>query len=121
LTARLETGAARAWERLLSRTGGLVTLKRGSLTTSDVRAITGNTLLKVTTDEGPRTIRTDKDFLILAEEYLIDGEAVEPVRADRITTAGGVIYELLPYGDEDIYRWSDEYHIGYRIHTKRIS
>lgn len=123
---RMETAMGRLATRMLGRVGSTVTLKRGStLTTPDVPTVLGNQLLKVTNDEGlQQTFRTDKDFFIRPAEYLIDGVAVEPERGDKIVeTISGVeaVYELLPYGDEPIYRWADEFRTIYRIHTKRKS
>jgi hypothetical protein len=120
----METAMERLSERLTGRIGTTVTLRRGSFTTTLVPTVLGNQLLKITGDDGAsQTVRTDKDFLIRSTEYLIDAEAVEPERGDRIeetidgTTA---VYEVLPYGDEKEFRWADEWRKVYRIHTKRI-
>jgi hypothetical protein len=124
MTSRLETGMERLRDRMLSRGGKTVTLQRGSQTTSGVTALLGTQLLKVTDSDGnPQTIRTDKDFLISRTDYQFGSVAVEPLRQDKILeTIDGTTatYELLPYGDEPIYRWADEFRKVYRIHTKRI-
>jgi hypothetical protein len=124
MASRLETAAERLQERMLSRASVTVTLKRGSLSTSSVSAVVGNQLLKVTDSDGnPQTIRTDKDFMIARTAYLIGGTAVEPQKGDRIVEtidSAEATYEVLPYGDEKEWRWSDEYRKTYRIHTRRV-
>jgi hypothetical protein len=120
----METGMERLRDRLMARNSKTVTIIRGALSTTGVPTMLGSQLLKVTSAEGePQTIRTDKDFLIAKGDYEIGTVAVEPLRGDRIVeTIDGVeaTYELLPYGDEPIYRWADEYRKVYRIHTKRV-
>lgn len=121
---RMETAMERLYARQTGRIGTTVTLRRGSLETTLVPTVLGSQLLKITAEEGTsQTVRTDKDFFILATEYLIDAAAVEPERGDRITEViDGVtaVYEVLPYGDEKEFRWADEFRKVYRIHTKRI-
>jgi len=119
----MEAAYERGWDRIVARNGVAVTLRRGSnLETTDVPAVLGNQLLKVTDAEGiPQTIRTDKDFLIRRLEYKFATVPVEPIRGDKIVeTIDGeeCVYHVLPYGDEPVYRWADEFKKVYRIHTK---
>jgi hypothetical protein len=120
----METAMERLYARQVGRVGTTVTIQRGSLSTTLVPTVLGSQLLKIAGDEGTtQTVRTDKDFFILATDYLIDAEAVEPERHDRIVeTIDGVtaVYEVLPYGDEKEFRWADEFRKVYRIHTKRV-
>lgn len=124
MTSRMETAMERGWTRLSGRIGKTVTLKRGATTTTGVTAVLGSQLLRVESSDGsPQTIRTDKDFLIHRDDYQFNAVAVEPLRGDRIVETINDVdstYELLPYGNEPVYRWSHEFRNLYRIHTKRV-
>lgn len=55
-----------------------------------------------------------RDFLILASSL-----AFEPETGDRILY-NGVTHEVLSLGSGGCWRWSDDYHILRRVHTKEI-
>jgi hypothetical protein len=56
---------------------------------------------------------------------VLGGLKAVPLPGDRIeeTDAEGVTrtYEVLPASQEPCWRWSDVYHLLYRIHTKLVS
>jgi hypothetical protein len=65
-----------------------------------------------------------RDFLILAEDLVLDGTVVLPVRGDRIReTQGGkvYVYEVVAPGNEPCWRYSDPFRKTLRIHTKHIA
>jgi hypothetical protein len=104
-------------KKYMSRT---VTYQRGN-NTVDVQATIGRTIFR--TDDGyGAAVRTEsRDFLITAADLVIDGAAVLPERGDQIretVDAQVFIYEVLAPGDEQHFRYSDQYRRTLRIHTK---
>lgn len=101
-----------------------VTYARG-LDSVDVRATYGKKLLKLSDGQGGTRMEwTDMDFLIDAADLVLGGESIEPARGDAIyLIAGDVVqqFEVAPYGDEPPWRWSDPYHLKYRIHAKHVA
>lgn len=65
-----------------------------------------------------------RDFLVRAQDLVILAAEITPARGDKVQeTIDGVVYtyEVLPFGGEPLWRWSDETKITRRIHTKLIS
>jgi hypothetical protein len=97
--------------------------RRGALQTS-VQATIGRTLLKL--DDaygGVRMEWTDRDFLIHASDLVLGGSVVTPERGDQIRESAGVntaVYEVMAYGGEPPWRYSDPFGTVLRIHTKFI-
>lgn len=86
-----------------------------------LQAVVGRTLLKL--DDGfggVRMVWTDRDYLIEANDLMINGSTVLPRRGDRIVADDGT-YEVLAPGGEPEWRWSDPCHRILRIHTKKVS
>lgn len=120
--SRMQDAMARLWARQSARNGVTVAYSRKA-DTANFTALIGSTLLRVMDMTGAvRTVRTDRDFLIAVAAFKpVFGE---PKESDRISeTINGVtaVYEVLPYGDEPGFRYSDEFRTVYRIHAKRIS
>lgn len=94
------------------------------VSTVTVQATVGRTLLKLDDGYGGVMMQwTDRDFLIRAEDLVIDGQAVLPQRGDTIhEVQSGVTYtyEVLAPGKEPVWKWSDLYRSLLRIHTKQI-
>lgn len=109
---------------LMQNAADLVTYARG-YDSVDVLAVYGQKLLK-THDQfgGIRMEWTDLDFIIVAADlHFGDGVPLTPARGDLVytTVAAGVqVYEVLPFGNDPPWRWSDPYNLMYRIHTKHI-
>lgn len=99
---------------LLQWFGVTVTLKRGGRTTEDVPATWSRPPEEIDL-EGMPTKLTNRVYRIAVAAYVINGEAVEPRRADVITeTINGVetCFEVLPTDvspaferDGDGYQW----------------
>lgn len=63
------------------------------------------------------------DFLITADDLILDSSTVKPVIGDKITeTIDSVdyVYEVLNLAGDGCYRYSDPDCLTYRIHTKLI-
>ena len=90
-----------------------------------VSATFGQKLLK-THDQfgGIRMEWTDLDFIIIASElHFEDGILITPTRGDLVyvtVVSEMQAYEVLPFGNEPCWRWSDPYNLQYRIHTKHV-
>ena len=65
-----------------------------------------------------------RDFLIHTADLILGDEPTLPVAGDTIeeTTDGQtVIYEVMAFGDEPCFRYTDPYHTRLRIHTKHVT
>jgi hypothetical protein len=101
-----------------------VTYQRGTDSVT-LQASYGAKLLKI--DDGMGGIRlewTDQDFKFLAADFHFPyGDTIEPKRGDLVhATINGQVetFEVLPFGSEPPWRWSDPYHVNIRVHTKHI-
>jgi hypothetical protein len=89
-----------------------------------VQATVGRTLLKL--DDGYGGVRmewTDRDFLIQTADLILGAALVTPERGDRIRETVGAntsVYEVMAYGGEPPWRFSDPFGKLLRIHTKFI-
>jgi len=79
-----------------------------------VSATFGKTDYEVADDYGLKIGASIYDFLILATDL-----GLEPEVGDVIA-ANGRKYEVLDFGTEGCWRWSDPYRTTMRIHTKDI-
>lgn len=89
------------------------------------RATFAPKLLKIDDGQGGTRVEwTDMDFLIPARYLVVAGEPIEPSRGHLVyLRAGDVVqkFEVLPYGDEPPWRWSDPHRSMVRVHTKRLA
>lgn len=89
----------------------------------EVQATIGRTLMKL--DDGYGGVRmewTDRDFLIQTADLIL-GAAVLPERGDRVRDTAGAntsIFEVMAYGGEPPWRFSDPFGKLLRIHSKFI-
>jgi hypothetical protein len=101
-----------------------VVYRRGSATVT-LDATVGQTTEKNAIENGIEVRVRMRDYLIAAQDLVLDGEMAEPKRGDRIEdTEGGVTrtYELMnPGAGEKEWRWSGSTHTRMRVHTKQIS
>lgn len=120
----LKDGLAFLTAQLKAHASETVTYARG-YDTVDVQATFGQKLLKL--DDGNGGIRmewTDLDFCVPAADLDFGSGPVEPERGDQIyVTAGSEtqVFEVVPFGSDPPWRWSDPHQSMLRIHTKRIS
>ena len=119
----LEAGQQWLAEQLKEHASRRVTYHRGAEAIA-VQATIGRTLLKL--DDGYGGVRmewTDRDFLIQAADLVLGGAAVTPERGDRITETVGLntsVFEVMAYGGDPPWRYSDPFGKLLRIHTKFI-
>lgn len=102
-----------------------VTYKRGSkFILPDISATVGQTALRIGDEYGGTKVEwTDRDFLIAAEELLVNSQQMYPERGDQIVEVSdgqSYTYEVMAPGPEQVWRWSDPYRTIMRIHTKEI-
>ena len=90
----------------------------------EVQATIGRTVFEAADAYGVVERTESRDFLVLAADLVLGGEAVLPERGDRIREAQGqktYVYEVLAPGKEPPWRWSDDYRQTLRIHTKHVA
>jgi hypothetical protein len=122
----IKNGALLLSQLLKQHASETVTYERVELGTVDVPATFGSKLLR-THDQlgGLRVEWTDLDFIIPAADLVIAGQSIlEPLKGDFIyVTQGQNVqqYEVLPFGYDPPWRWSDPFLINFRIHTKLIA
>lgn len=87
----------------------------------DVRATIGRTVFELDNGSGMITQVESRDFIIAATDLNLSGSALTvPQSGDRIEDAAGLVYEVMPFGTEPVWRWVDGHRIDRRIHTKQI-
>jgi len=117
----LQTGSDWLADQLKTHAGRTVTYRRGTDTVA-VTATIGRTEFEVDDEFGVLRKIESRDFLILAADLVLNGQAVLPERGDEIDeTQGGVTYtyEVMAPGKEPHFRYSDPYRKTLRIHTKQ--
>lgn len=100
-----------------------VTYRRGE-DSVEVKATVGRTTFEQDNADGIILRNEARDYLITAADLILDGDTVLPAIGDRIEETSGditFIYEVLPIGSQQCWRYSDEYRLTLRIHTKLIA
>jgi hypothetical protein len=119
----LEHGASWLADQRRAFMSQTVTYQRGS-DSVDVPASIGQTVFRLTDDYGASTRTVSTDFLISADDLMLNGSPIEPQRGDRIrATLSGITYVqevMAPSSSEPLWRYSDASRATYRIHTKQI-
>jgi len=110
-------------KQILRHAGREVHYRRGSRGVLRIRAAVGRTEFAADDSQGGvRIEHTDRDFLVRAEEFFLDGQLAEPMCGDLIeeyTDRGTFIYEVLPTG-HPVWRYDDPHRQMIRIHAKLI-
>jgi len=99
-----------------------VVYARGA-STVEVPATIGRTEFEVDDGFGVLVRTESRDYLILAEHLVLDGQPALPQRGDRIRETDGsqtVVYEVMTPGKEPPWRYSDPYRKTLRVHTKQV-
>ena len=97
----------------------MVTYQRGQQSVP-VAASIGKTLFSLDDGGGAIIEIESRDYLILAQDLAIR----PPQRGDRIVEeqdGHGIVYEVVPFGSEPCWRWSDLYRRTMRVHTKAVA
>lgn len=119
----LQTGQAWLADQLKEHASRLVLYQRDAAQVG-VQATIGRTLLKL--DDGYGGVRmewTDRDYLIQAADLVLASTQITPQRGDRVLDTVGLItsiYEVMAYGGEPPWRFSDPFGKLLRIHTKFV-
>jgi hypothetical protein len=117
----LQDGQSWLADQLKEHASRQVVYQRGAAQVS-VQATIGRTLLKL--DDGYGGVRmewTDRDYLIQATDLVLSALQIVPERGDRVLdTVAAVtsIYEVMAFGGEPPWRFSDPFGKLLRIHTK---
>ena len=99
-----------------------VTYSRGN-SSVDVQATLGKTDYEVADESGLTVQAVATDFLVAADQLVLDGIRTLPRPGDRIRLADGEqvkVYEVLDLAGGGHYRPSDPYAVTLRIHTKQV-
>lgn len=110
-------------EALEAADGKSITYHRGASSLPLV-AVVGRTLFEEIDESGIVRQVESRDFLVLRERLVMNGEPTLPARGDQIRelVAGrAFVYEVLSRNGEPQYRFSDGHRVRLRIHTKLIA
>jgi hypothetical protein len=119
----LQNGQAWLADQLKEHASRQVVYQRGADQVS-VQATIGRTKMQL--DDGYGGVRiewTDRDYLIQAADLVLNAEQIVPERGDRVLDTNGVvtsIYEVMSFGSEPPWRFSDPFGKLLRIHTKFV-
>jgi hypothetical protein len=105
-------------------TGAFVTLRRGDMTTPEVKYALGKSLADVEQREGEFQRVESRDFFISADDYRFDGLKCEPKPGDLIEEYQGTTLlrcRVVPFGGEPCFRRMDSTRTGLRIHTEVVA
>jgi len=106
----------------VASSGRPVTYHRGT-SSVEVTAMVGHTDAASLDEYGVAETTRLRDYMILVEDLILDGERVEPWQGDRIREReGGTVhvYGGMGPGGEPPWRYSGSGHSMYRVHTKHI-
>jgi len=88
-----------------------------------VPATIGRTEFEQTDQHGVVHRIESRDYLITAEDLVLDGQLATPQAGDQVRETDGAVtrvYAVLAPGDEPPWRWSDPYRVALRVHTKLV-
>lgn len=108
-------------DTLRDAAGVAVTYSRGEHSV-EITAVVGHTDVEMEDDRGSRMVSPTRDYLIAADELILDGSETEPEDGDRIVQVVGATrytYELSPLMDR-CWRYSDSGGDTLRCHTLEI-
>ena len=121
---RMQQGMDRLQDRLASVMGSSFTYTRSGVTRR-LTGIVGKFLFAVDPEEnGGQLYSHSRDFIVRRD--LMDSAGYgTPKTGDRITetddTGARRIYEVMAPNNEQPWRWSDDYHHAFRIHTRIVT
>ena len=108
---------------LKTKAATTVSVRRSSAVTSGIAATVGSSNHQQQDDLGGIVFWESRDYLIDAADYVLGGNQTEPKRGDLIEeTQDGTTHAYEVMGDSGTvaWRWSDDYRVKYRVHTKRV-
>lgn len=102
--------------------GTAVTYYRGALSVG-VTATLGHTTHRWSMGAQGTVREVSKDYMIDVADLVLSGSEIVPAAGDRvIEVSGGVTYthEVMSFGPDPAWRWTDAHRRTWRIHTKEI-
>ena len=99
-----------------------VIYRRGALEIC-LRATIGRTEFTRDDEAGASIVAVSRDFLVRADDLMVDGAIGRPQAGDRIlesTPTGQIVHEVAAPGDQPVWRYSDAWRLTLRIHTNEI-
>lgn len=118
----LQTGSDWLEDQRVKHLTRSVIYQRGT-SSVEVSATIGRTVFEVDDGFGVLERIESRDYLILAEQLVLDGQPTFPERGDRIRETDGaktVVYEVMAPGKEPHWRYSAPYRKTLRVHTKQV-
>lgn len=107
-----------AFEILLDTTGIWITYRRGDASIR-IRVVPSRPDNRSQQAEGTQYNFRAKDFLILSDDLVFDGQKVEPERNDLIEEEdSGKVYAVLP-NPETRFEYRDAWDVSMRVHTEQ--
>ena len=119
----LKTGSDWLMGILTDKVSQTVAIRRGISETTGVSATVGSSDHQQDGDFGGFIQAESRDYLIDVSAYTIHGIATEPKRGDLIVeTLGNETheFEVMPFVGNSPWRFSDDHHTKYRIHTQKV-
>lgn len=89
----------------------------------EVLATVGRSTFEVADAHAFATKVQSRDYLIAADDLVLDGTPITPRRGDVIEEPSGdatLVCEVLPFGGEPEWRFTDGHRTTLRIHTKHV-
>lgn len=117
---RQATAAARLIDRVKARAAETVLYRRGGTAVSGLSAVLGSSEHESSDDYGTVTKSNSKDFVFDLSDLVTALSAVSfdrPQKDDEIEW-DGMIYAVLPFGDDYVWSWNDEHEVSIKVHTK---
>lgn len=105
----------------IRQTGRQITYWRGGISVT-LRATTGRSRFEIDDGYGGvRVVWNDLDFLIPADDLVLDGIRTLPQRQDVIETENGLRYEVLAPANGPEWEYVDPFQRVLRVHTMAIT
>lgn len=98
-----------------------ITYRRNSATV-EVMAQVAATRYESEDHDGITIAQSVRDYIVAAEDLVLDGQQTEPERGDEILEDRGektLVFTVMDIGDEKHFRPTDPDGNAYRIHTKK--
>lgn len=89
-----------------------------------LRVVPGSTAYDEYSDEAAVLRRQTRDYLIETVLLVVEGVPFLPERGHLIEECVGcqtLQYEVIPIDGQNVFRYTDPYRVGVRIHTQQVS
>jgi len=119
----LATAVAAAVKTAKRIAGVTVVYRRGADSVVLEKAIKTNVSVPIQRDGGLTTEVERTDWIIQADELVLNETEIEPAEGDQLDQIGGsktLTYEAMPIGTERCFKPLDPHGTAWRVHTKLI-